>query len=246
MSEPVRIAMWSGPRNLSTTMMRSFGARPEAVCVDEPFYAAWLSASGEVHPMQAEILASQSADPAVVAQQMLAPLPPGKTLFYQKHMTHHMLESFPLDWANNEAGEVRHAFLVRHPGRVIASYMKKMERLSLDAIGVPQQERLYREIADRTGRPPPVVDSDAILADPPGVLARLCEALGIAWDPAMLHWAPGPKPEDGAWAPHWYDAVWKSSGFGAPPGPRPALTGEAAAIEKEALASYERLLRHHV
>ena len=246
MSEPVRIAMWSGPRNLSTTMMRSFGARPEAVCVDEPFYAAWLSASGEVHPMQAEILASQSADPAVVAQQMLAPLPPGKTLFYQKHMTHHMLESFPLDWANNEAGEVRHAFLVRHPGRVIASYMKKMERLSLDAIGVPQQERLYREIADRTGRPPPVVDSDAILADPPGVLARLCEALGIAWDPAMLHWAPGQKPEDGAWAPHWYDAVWKSSGFGAPPGPRPALTGEAAAIEKEALASYERLLRHHV
>lgn len=242
MSDIIRIAMWSGPRNLSTTMMRSFGARPEAVCVDEPFYAAWLTASGEVHPMQEEVLTSQSSDPSVVAQEMLAPLPPGKTLHYQKQMTHHMLESFPLDWV----GEVRHAFLVRHPGRVIPSYMRKMETLSLEAIGVPQQERLYRGITERTGTPPPVVDSDRLLANPPEILERLCGALGISWDPAMLHWTPGPKPEDGAWAPHWYDAVWKSSRFGPPPGPRPVLEGEAARIEKEALASYERLLQYHV
>jgi len=242
MTDVIRIAMWSGPRNLSTTMMRSFGARPEAVCVDEPFYAAWLTASGEVHPMQAEVLASQSSDPAVVASEMLAPLPPGKTLFYQKQMTHHMLESFPLDWA----GGVRHAFLVRHPARVIASYVKKMDTLSLEAIGVPQQERLFREVTERTGAPPPVVDSDRILENPPVMLERLCKALGIDWNPAMLHWTPGPKPEDGAWAPHWYDAVWKSSGFGSPSGPAPVLEGEAAAIEKEALASYERLLEYHV
>jgi hypothetical protein len=113
MTQTIRIAMWSGPRNMSTTMMRSFGARPEAVCVDEPFYAAWLTTSGEVHPMQEEILASQSSDPAVVARELLVPLPPGKTLQYQKQMTHHMLEAFPLDWVS----DVRHAFLVRHPGR---------------------------------------------------------------------------------------------------------------------------------
>ena len=242
MSDIIRIAMWSGPRNLSTTMMRSFGARADTVCVDEPFYAAWLTAAGEVHPMQEEILATQSTDPAVVAGEMLAPLPPGKTLHYQKQMTHHMLERFPLDWVSG----VRHAFLVRHPGRVIPSYMRKMDTLSLEAIGVPQQERLYREITERTGTPPPVVDSDRILENPPEMLERLCNALGIDWDPVMLHWTPGPKPEDGAWAPHWYDAVWKSSGFGSPPGPRPVLEGAAADIEKEALASYERLLKHHV
>lgn len=242
MTQTIRIAMWSGPRNMSTTMMRSFGARPEAVCVDEPFYAAWLAAAGEVHPMQEEILASQSSDPAVVARELLAPLPPGKTLQYQKQMTHHMLESFPLDWVSG----VRHAFLVRHPGRVIASYTKKMDDVSLDAIGVPQQERLYREITERTGKAPPVVDSDQLLADPPEVLPRLCDALGIDWDPSMLGWAPGAKPEDGAWAPHWYDAVWKSSGFGPPPGERPVLEGKAADIEKEALESYERLLQNHV
>jgi hypothetical protein len=242
MTQTIRIAMWSGPRNMSTTMMRSFGARPEAVCVDEPFYAAWLTASGEVHPMQEEILASQSSDPAVVARELLVPLPPGKTLQYQKQMTHHMLEAFPLDWVS----DVRHAFLVRHPCRVIASYTKKMGDVSLEAIGVPQQERLYREITERTGKAPPVVDSDLLLADPPEVLPRLCDALGIDWDPAMLGWAPGAKPEDGAWAPHWYDAVWTSSGFGPPPGESPALQGRAADIEKEALESYERLLRNHV
>ena len=242
MTQTIRIAMWSGPRNMSTTMMRSFGARPEAVCVDEPFYAAWLSEAGEVHPMQEEILASQSADPAVVARELLEPLPPGKTLQYQKQMTHHMLESFPLDWVSG----LRHAFLVRHPARVIASYTKKMGDVSLDAIGVPQQERLYREITERTGKAPPVVDSDLLLADPPEVLPRLCDALGIDWDPAMLGWAPGVKPEDGAWAPHWYDAVWNSSGFGPPPGPLPEHTGKAADIEKEALESYERLLKNHV
>ena len=135
---------------------------------------------------------------------------------------------------------------IRHPARVIASYTRKMDDLSLEAIGFPQQARLFDELRARTGKVPPVVDSDRILADPRSVLQRLCEALDIAWDEGMLAWKPGPKPEDGAWAPHWYDAVWKSEGFGSAPGPLPELAGEAAGIEKEALAIYERLLQFHV
>lgn len=234
--------MWSGPRNMSTTMMRSFGARADCVAVDEPYYAAWLVAAGEVHPMQEEILASQSADPASVAETLLAPLPEGKTVQYQKQMTHHMLEDFPLAWA----GACEHAFLIRHPARVIASYARKMDAISLEAIGFPQQARLFDAISARTGKTPPVVDSDHILADPATVLERLCAAVGIPWDTAMLSWAPGAKPEDGAWAPHWYDAVWHSEGFGAEAGPLPVLSGEAAEIEKEALVIYERLLDYHV
>jgi hypothetical protein len=242
MSSTRRIAMWSGPRNMSTTMMRSFGARADCVAVDEPFYAAWLVAAGEVHPMQEAILATQPADPASVAEALLAPLPDGKRVQYQKQMTHHMLEDFPLEWA----GACEHAFLIRHPARVIASYARKMDAISLEAIGFPQQARLFDAITALKGKAPPVVDSDQILADPQAVLGRLCAALDIPWDPAMLSWAPGPRPEDGAWAPHWYDAVFKSDGFGARPGPIPAMSGEAAEIEKEALAIYERLLEYHV
>ncbi|KCZ91577.1 hypothetical protein [Hyphomonas johnsonii] len=242
MSKTHRIAVWSGPRNMSTTMMRSFGARADCVPVDEPFYAAWLVGAGEVHPMQEAILASQPADPDGVIAGLLAPLPEGKTVQYQKQMTHHMLPEFPLAWAPACA----HAFLVRHPARVIASYVRKMEVLTLEAIGFPQQARLFDEIAAQTGKVPPVVDSDRILADPEGMLRRLCTALSLPWDAAMLSWAPGPKPEDGAWAPHWYDAVWKSEGFGAEAGALPVHTGVAAEIEKEALEIYERLLEYHV
>tara|TARA_R110000787_G_scaffold3532_13_gene13600 strand:- start:18539 stop:19267 length:729 start_codon:yes stop_codon:yes gene_type:complete len=237
-----RIAMWSGPRNMSTTMMRSFGARADCAAVDEPFYAAWLVAAGETHPMQAEILASQPNDPRGVAERLLAPLPDAVTVQFQKHMTHHMLPEFPLDWA----AQCRHVFLIRHPARVIASYARKMDDVSLNAIGFPQQARLFDEMRSRTGKVPPVIDSDRILADPRMALTRLCGALEIPWDEDMLSWKPGPKPEDGAWAPHWYDAVWTSEGFGDAPGPLPALNGEDAETEKKALAIYERLLQYHV
>jgi len=242
MSPVRRIAMWSGPRNMSTTMMRCFGARADCAALDEPFYAAWLVAAGQTHPMQAEILASQSDDPRRVSERLLAPPPDGKTVQYQKQMTHHMMPDFPLDWA----AQCDHAFLIRHPARVIASYAKKMDDVSLEAIGFPQQARLFDDMRARTGKVPPVVDSDRILEDPRNVLTRLCAALDLAWDEAMLAWTPGPKPEDGAWAPHWYDAVWTSEGFGAEAGPLPVLSGEAADIEKEALAIYERLLECHV
>jgi len=242
MSPVRRIAMWSGPRNMSTTMMRCFGARADCAALDEPFYAAWLVAAGETHPMQAEILASQPVDPGAVAAGLLAPLPDGRTVQYQKQMTHHMMPDFPLDWA----AHCDHAFLIRHPARVIASYAKKMDDVSLEAIGFPQQARLFDDMRARMGKVPPVVDSDRILEDPRNVLTRLCAALDLAWDEAMLAWTPGPKPEDGAWAPHWYDAVWTSEGFGAEAGPLPVLSGEAADIEKEALAIYEHLLECHV
>jgi len=192
--------------------------------------------------MQAEILASQPNDPRGVAERLLAPLPPGASVQFQKHMTHHMLPDFPLDWA----AQCEHAFLIRHPARVIASYSRKMDGVSLEAIGFPQQARLFDEMHARTGKVAPVIDSDRVLADPRKVLMRLCSALEIPWDEGMLSWRPGPKPEDGAWAPHWYDAVWTSEGFGAAAGQLPILSDQDAEIEKEALAIYERLLQFHV
>lgn len=238
MSSPIRIAMWSGPRNLSTTMMRSFGSRADTAIVDEPFYAAFLKLTGLDHPMTEEILAFHEADPNRVIATMTGPVPGGKPVFYQKHMIHHMVEGIPMDWLDRVE---RHVLLVRHPARVIASYQRKMETLSLEALGIPQQMRLAEHLG-----PVPVIDADRVLGDPEGVLTRLCAALGIAFDPAMLRWPPGSRPEDGAWAPHWYDAVWQSTGFGPPPGPLPVLSGAAAQYEKEALASYERLLEAHV
>ena len=234
MSQPIKIAMWSGPRNMSTTMMRSFGARADTSCIDEPFYAAYLTAANLIHPMQDEILSSQSADPVRVAKDLSAG-PCDTPIQYQKQMTHHFLESFPTDWLRDID---HHICLIRHPARVIASYARKMEMTSIEAMGFPQQKRILETVTSLTGKQPIIVDSDDILRSPKNMMKTLCTTLNISWTPDMLNWSSGPKPEDGAWAPHWYDAVNQSTGFAAAPGPLPELTGEQTRIRDIVLPSY--------
>jgi hypothetical protein len=229
----MRIAIWSGPRNLSTAMMYAFGNRADFAAWDEPFYAAYLSASGLDHPMKVEILAADETDPAKVAARCVGPVPGGKPHLYMKHMPHHMLKGFPLDWATGCVN----VHLIRHPARVVASYSAKREEPTLDDIGFRQQAELY----DRIGGL--VIDSADIRNDPEGMLGALCDAIGLPFDPAMLRWPAGPKPFDGPWAPHWYGAVHLSTGFAGPEGPLPELDGPAEKLVTAALPYYERLRR---
>ncbi|MGQ0587833.1 MAG: HAD family hydrolase, partial [Gammaproteobacteria bacterium] len=219
--EAVRIAMWSGPRNISTAMMRSFGARADTAVVDEPFYAAYLARTGVEHPMTAEVLASQPNDWREVVAALLGPVPEGKPVWYQKHMTHHMLPEFDRGWL----GRVRNAFLVRSPEAVLASYVRKRADVTLADIGVVQQREMFDREAERLGVAPPVVDAADVLADPARTLSRLCGALGIEYAAAMLSWPAGRHATDGVWAPAWYAAGERSTGVEAPPaapGARPA------------------------
>lgn len=243
MRKPLRLAMWSGPRNLSTTLMRSFASRADTSVVDEPFYAAYLRMTGLTHPMVDDILACHESDPVRVIASLTGDVPAGRAVFYQKHMVHHMIEPIPMDWLDRI--EV-HVMLIRHPARVVASYHRKMENLSSEAMGFPQQETLLHLLAGAGAGAPLVVDADTILSDPEGVLRRLCAVIRLDWDPAMLSWPAGRRPEDGVWAAHWYDAVWQSTGFGPPSGPLPELTGEAARIADEAMGSYQALLARHI
>ena len=215
---PVRIAMWSGPRNISTAMMRAFENRADAIVWDEPLYAYYLRATGLAHPLAAEIIAAYDGDWRRVMRRCATGDTDGAGVFYQKHMTHHVLpemqETGGLDWLEG----LTHAFLIRDPARVVASYAKKRAEVTLEDLGFPQQLRLFEAICDRDGTPPPVVDSDDLLADPEGLLRALCAALGVPFDPDMLHWPAGRRDSDGLWASHWYGAVEASTGF-APPTP---------------------------
>ena len=237
MTETKIIAMWSGPRNLSTAMMRSFGNRADTTAMDEPFYGAYLAASGVDHPMRDEVMAAMECDPAKVARQCLGPF--DTPYCYQKHMPHHMLAGFPLDWA----ARATNVFLIRHPRRVLASYAKKKESVTETDIGYRRMLEIDRQITAAKGEPAAVIASEDILADPEGMLRALCEATGMPFDPAMLSWEPGPRPEDGVWGRHWYDAIWKSTGFARPDSTAmpPELPDHLAAIEAEALPAYETM-----
>ena len=221
--------MWSGPRNLSTAMMYSFGARVDFNTMDEPFYAAYLNATGVDHPMREDILAAHENDPTLVARECCAPH--AATHLYMKHMPHHMIEGFPLEWA----ADCVNIHLIRHPARVIASYAAKWDDLSLEQIGFVQQTALYERLGGV------VIDSFDIRQNPEKALLRLCSAIGLPFDPAMLHWPAGARSEDGVWGAHWYGAVHRSTGFSGEEGPLPEVDARYQSLLEEALPHYEKM-----
>ncbi|HEY6579299.1 MAG TPA: hypothetical protein VIY09_08245, partial [Rhizomicrobium sp.] len=194
--EPIRIAMWSGPRNISTAMMRAFENRPDASVIDEPFYAAYLKISRVNHPLRERTLALHESDWRKVASALTGPAPDGRAIFYQKHMTHHMLPEIGRDWM----AACRNAFLIRSPEAVLASYSAKRAEFLPADIGFASQRELFEAEADRLGAPPPVIDAEDVLRDPRPMLEALCGALEIGFSERMLHWPEGPRPTDGAWA----------------------------------------------
>lgn len=232
----MHIAMWSGPRNLSTAMMYAFAARGDCAVVDEPFYAAYLAKTGLDHPMRDAILAAQPQDPAEVIEQLLGPVPAQKPHFYQKHMAQHMIPGIPRDWVL----DVVNVFLIRHPARVAASFSAKYDNPTLTDIGFVQQVELYEQLVAR-GKSPVVIDSADIRRDPSTMLQRLCAAIGLDWTPAMLTWPRGGHADDGVWAAHWYGAVHDSTGFAPAEGSPPALDGPRADLAEAAMPAYERL-----
>jgi len=237
--------MWSGPRTLSTALMRSFENRRDTIVVDEPLYAFYLAETGIEHPARDEIIASMPADWRVVVDELTSgPLPAGRTVYYQKHMTHHLLPAVD----RRKLAGLRHAFLIRDPRRLLASYAKVRHTPTLADLGLEQQVEIYRRFGG------PVIDAADVTARPRWMLESLCAALSIPFDEAMLAWPPGPRDTDGVWAKHWYARVWASTGFdqdresgraeGTAPAPVPVSasgSGSASASAELATAALEAL-----
>lgn len=234
---PLRIAMWSGPRNISTAMMRAWENRSDCAVSDEPLYAHYLATAGADHPGRDEVIAEGDTDwRRVTAALSGGPAPGGAPIWYQKHMTHHLLPEMTLDWIEH----LHNVLLIRDPVQVVASYLRTRDTVSPEEIGIPQQAMLYAQLS-QAGTPPTVIDSGEFLQDPEAHLRALCSELGIEFTPGMLSWPPGPRDSDGVWAPYWYDAVLASTGFGPPGTRKPELHDEPARVAETCRPDYERL-----
>ena len=208
----VRIAMWSGPRNISTAMMRSWGSRPDTFVTDEPLYAHYLKATGVDHPGRGEVIARHEPDWKRVVEWLTGPVPGGRAVWYQKHMTHHLLPGIDRAWLWRD--DFRHAFLIRDPEEMLVSLAKVTPNPGIADTGLPQQVELFQAERARLGRTPPVVDAADVLRDPRRTLTALCETLNLAFDERMLRWERGRRDTDGVWAQWWYAVVEQSTGFG--------------------------------
>ena len=239
--EVLRLAMWSGPRNVSTAFMRAWGNRDDTLVVDEPFYAHYLDSTGLDHPGRDEVLAAHERDWRRVVTALLAPVPEGVEILYQKQMSHHLLPHMGREWL----GSMTHAFLIRDPKPMLASLGEKLGDFDLLATGLPQQVEIFDHVVRSTGRLPPVVDSADLLAAPGPMLNALCAALEVEFSPRMLSWPPGPRATDGVWAKHWYERVERSTGFEPQATSEPAvLAGRLAEIEQQCRPLYEKLRGH--
>jgi Sulfotransferase domain len=232
-----RIAMWSGPRTVSTALMRSFENRPDTIVVDEPLYAFYLDRTGIDHPGREDIIASMpTAWRTVLGQLTGGPLPAGRAVYYQKHMTHHLLpEVDPALLAG-----LSHAHLIRDPRQLLASYAQVRTEPTMADLGLARQAEIFAAFGG------PVIDSADILRDPRAALTALCAALGVPFDPAMLAWPPGPRPTDGVWAPYWYDGVRASTGFGPYRERGTELPPRLAALAEQCQPFYELLAAHRL
>jgi hypothetical protein len=232
----VRLAVWSGPRNISTALMRSWENRPDTVVVDEPLYAHYLDATGLDHPGRDEVIAAGETDWRTVVGGLLGPVPAGTRVFYQKHMAHHLLPGIDRGWAHR----LTNVLLIRDPREVVASYLRARSTVTADDIGLPQQATLHDELA-AAGTAAPVIDARDFLLRPEAYLRALCDHVGVGFTARMLAWPPGPRDSDGVWGRHWYGSVWASTGF-AEYRPRDTrLEGRAAEVAEECLPVYERL-----
>ena len=208
-SMPIRIAMWSGPLNISTAMMRSWGNRPHTIVVDEPFYAFYLKATGKKHPGAEEVIANGETDWRKIVEQLTGPVPGGKRVYFQKQMTHHLLPEIDRQWIV----DLTNCFLIRNPREVILSYSKKRDEPALEDLGFVQQAEIFDFVREKTGKTPAVIDAHDVLENPRKILELLCDAVGVEFDNAMLSWPAGLRETDGIWAKYWYDEVARSTSF---------------------------------
>jgi hypothetical protein len=233
----LRLAVWSGPRNVSTALMRAWENRGDTLVVDEPLYAHYLDATGIDHPGRDEVVAAGETDWRAVVDGLLGPVPAGVQVLYQKHMAHHLLPGVDRGWI----GRMTNVLLIRDPAEVVASYVRSRSDVTAADIGLAQQVELYDDLSAAAGAAPLVIDAADLLRRPGDHLRAWCDRLGLAFTDRMLSWPPGPRPTDGVWAPHWYDAVRRSTGF-APYRPREvALAGPAAEAAAACRPLYERL-----
>jgi sulfotransferase family protein len=237
------IAMWSGPRNISTAMMRAWGNRSDTFVCDEPLYAHYLLTTGHTdHPGYKETIRAYESDWTKVADWLTGPIPEAKPIFYQKHMAHHLQPGMGLDWIDR----LTNCFLIRQPSETIASLAEFLPSFTVEETGLPQQVALFDRILEHSGAAPPVIDTCNVLTEPRGTLQELCKVVDVPFDEGMLNWPAGPRVTDGAWAPYWYQKVYQTTSFGAIRPRSGVIPEHLRHVLDDCQHLYERLRNHRI
>ena len=205
----IRIAMWSGPRNISTAMMRAWESRADTFVIDEPFYAYYLSETNLDHPGKENVISEGELDVGKISDGLINDESGSCSVYYQKHITHHLLDSIDRSWMKS----VKNCFLIRDPKEMILSYSKVHSDLNMHLLGIKEQYEIFEYVRGLTGEIPPVIDSKDVLTNPSDLLRKFCNKIGVIFSEEMLSWPRGARETDGNWGKYWYKNVVNSTGF---------------------------------
>ena len=201
--------MWSGPRNISTAMMRSWESRTDTFVIDEPYYAYYLSQTNLDHPGRDDVIRNGQLDSEKVSLGLVNDTNGDCSVYYQKHITHHLLDSIDREWMKS----VTNCFLIRDPKDMIISYSKVHPDLNMHLLGLEEQKEIFEYVSNMTGEVPPIIDSKDVLMNPRDILSKFCDRIGVIFSEEMLSWPRGPRETDGNWGKYWYKNVMNSTGF---------------------------------
>jgi hypothetical protein len=232
----MRIACWSGPRNISTALMRSWSSRKDVFVSDEPFYAYYLKEKKLKHPMHEEIIENYPNTYDDVVLNLTSKIPNDKEHWYQKHMAHHLIDLSKIDWIKS----FENCILIRHPKNVINSYTKKNSLNNINELGYPQQYQIIKYL-NRIGKKFIVIDSNILIDNPKKILTQWCNGIDLEFNDSMLSWKMGKHPQDGIWGKHWYDNVVNSTNFQKFLQNESELNEKYQSIYDEALDYYNKL-----
>ncbi len=144
--------------------------------------------------------------------------------------------------------EARHAFLIRRPEEIAASWLALEHDMRIFDTGLRLVHELFVAVQTAGGHPPVVIDSDDLVANPSGTMAAYCAAVELPFIADALRWQPGPRPE---WArsARWHEDAAASRGFEAPAGPDRhglATHPDVARFAARHTPFYEALCRHRL
>ena len=205
----IRMAMWSGPRNISTAMMRAWDSRADTFVIDEPFYAYYLNETNLDHPGKERVIHEGELDLEKISNGLVGDVSNSCSIYYQKHITHHLLDSIDRGWMKS----VKNCFLIRDPKDMILSYSKVHPDLNMHLLGLEEQNEIFEYVRDLTGEIPPIIDAKDVLMNPRDLLIKFCDKIGVLFSEEMLSWSRGIRKTDGSWGKYWYKNVVKSTGF---------------------------------
>jgi len=232
------IALWSGPRNVSTALMYSFANRGDVKVYDEPFFGYFLKHTGVWRPSRDEVLAQMEPDFDKVLEGVLKESK-SKRLFL-KNMANHL--------EGQEMASLKHydnVILTRKPDSVIASFTRQIEQpTALDLCYAHQLQII--EYLEQEGIPYLIVDSDDLRKSPVLELKRLSEFADLPFTDNMLRWPAGARPEDGVWAKYWYHNVHKSIGFMPFEDKQYAIPEHLQPLYETVYSQYQQIKAHQV